>query len=90
MTGHAHEKEVVSYAEDSAFVKALGMIPEAMFWVVAQPIARYSNKLLGVASKAFDTALQKLTGLSLDKPLALESSGSSNSSELSESFKSSE
>ncbi|KAL5403133.1 hypothetical protein PMIN03_010121 [Paraphaeosphaeria minitans] len=90
MTGHAHEKEVVSYAEDPAFVKALGMIPEAMFWVVAQPIARYSNKLLGVASKAFDTALQKLTGLSLDKPLALESSGSSNSSELSESFKSSE
>ncbi|KAL5380014.1 hypothetical protein DPSP01_008053 [Paraphaeosphaeria sporulosa] len=80
---HTHEKEVISQAEDPAFVKALGMAPEAMFWVVAQPIARYSNKILGATIKAFDAALQQLMGVSLDEPLTPES-WSSESSESSE------
>lgn len=68
----AHDKEIISYPEDPVFVKALGMVPEAMFWAVAQSVARYSKMLRGATSKAFDTALQKLTGLSLDEPLTSE------------------
>ncbi|KAF2442427.1 hypothetical protein P171DRAFT_487665 [Karstenula rhodostoma CBS 690.94] len=65
---HAQEKQVISYIEDPGLVKALGMVPGAMFWIVAQPVARCSNKIMGTTSKAFDTVLQKLTGLSLDEP----------------------
>lgn len=34
------------------------MLPAAMFWAVAQPLAKYSGK-------AFDKVVEKLTGLSL-------------------------
>ncbi|KAL1603706.1 hypothetical protein SLS60_005295 [Paraconiothyrium brasiliense] len=69
---YAHEKQMILYQEDPVFVKIIGMLPEAAFWVVAQPIAHYSGRLLDAASKTFDAALQKLTGLSLDETPASE------------------
>lgn len=59
--GDAHSRQLIVYKEDPVFIKVIGMIPQAMFWVVAQPIARYANN-------AFDAMLQKLTGLALDEP----------------------
>lgn len=65
---NVHDKKGVSYLEDPPIVKALGMVPVATFWVIVQPLARYSDKILGATSKALDTALQKLNGLLLDEP----------------------
>ncbi|KAJ4345472.1 uncharacterized protein N0V89_011603 [Didymosphaeria variabile] len=69
---HSHEKQMILYQEDPVFVKIIGMLPEAAFWVVARPIAHYSSKVLDAASRTFDTALHKLTGLSLDESRASE------------------
>ena len=41
------------------FVKVIGMLPEAMFWAVAQPIAHYGSKALG-------SMLEKLTSLTME------------------------
>ncbi|KAF1975720.1 hypothetical protein BU23DRAFT_552217 [Bimuria novae-zelandiae CBS 107.79] len=57
--GDAGDKQLILYQEDPVFVKVIGMLPQAMFWTVAQPIARYTNK-------AFDKTLGMLTGLSLN------------------------
>jgi hypothetical protein len=61
--GHAYKKQVL-YQKDH-ISKIIGLIPGAMFWAVAQPIAHYSNKALGVTSKAYDSMLAKLTGVLL-------------------------
>ncbi len=48
--------QLILYHEQPVFITVIGMIPVAMFWTVAQPLAHYS-------SKAFDKVMQKLSGL---------------------------
>lgn len=57
---NTHSQQLVIYQEDPVFIKVIGMIPEAMFWVVAQPIAHYTNK-------AFDSLMEKLASVLLDE-----------------------
>ena len=37
------KKQLVLYQEPPTFVKVVGMLPAAMFWTVAQPLAKYSG-----------------------------------------------
>ncbi|KAJ4296330.1 hypothetical protein N0V90_006375 [Kalmusia sp. IMI 367209] len=55
----ACEKQLFSCRDDPVFVRVLGLLPRAMFWAVAQPVAHY-------ASRALDTAVERLTSMSLD------------------------
>lgn len=48
--------EVKTEEEYPTFVKVIGLVPGALFWVVAAPIAR-------AASKTYDVLIEKLTGL---------------------------
>lgn len=53
------EKEVVVREEDPTFVTVIGMLPKAMFWVAAAPVAKLSNM-------AYDAMVEKLTHLELE------------------------
>jgi hypothetical protein len=50
----AQEKEVVIREEDPTFVTVIGMLPNAMFWAAAAPVAKHSNM-------AYDAMVKKLT-----------------------------
>jgi hypothetical protein len=38
------EQQLTAYPQHPTFVTVIGLLPKTMFWVVAAPIAKYSNK----------------------------------------------
>lgn len=52
------DRQLILAPEYPTFVKVIGMLPAAMFWQVAAPIANYSNK-------AYDALVDKLHDLGL-------------------------
>jgi len=53
------ENQPVTQPEDPTFVTVIGMLPEAMFWVAAAPVARLSNM-------AYDAVVEKITRMELE------------------------
>ncbi|KAF2831809.1 hypothetical protein CC86DRAFT_463601 [Ophiobolus disseminans] len=47
------EKEVVVQVEDPTFVTVIGLLPEAMFWAAAAPVARLGNAAYHALVKRF-------------------------------------
>jgi hypothetical protein len=54
----AKQQQLIVYSQHPTFVTVLGLLPQAMFWATAAPIAHLSNK-------AYDAMVEKLTGLKL-------------------------
>jgi hypothetical protein len=53
------EKQLIVYPQDPTFVTVIGILPKAMFWAAAAPVAR-------LGSSAYDMLIEKFTGLELD------------------------
>lgn len=54
----AKQQQLIVYSQHPTFVTVLGLLPQAMFWATAAPIAQLSNK-------AYDAMVEKLMGLKL-------------------------
>lgn len=52
------QKQLNLYPHQPTFVTVIGLIPETLFWVTAAPVARLANK-------AYDTLIEKFTGLEI-------------------------
>ncbi|KAF1949070.1 hypothetical protein CC80DRAFT_555686 [Byssothecium circinans] len=52
------KKQLILYQERPVFINVIGMLPAAMFWTMAVPVAVLSNK-------AYDKVVEKLSGLKL-------------------------
>jgi hypothetical protein len=53
------EKQLIVYPQGPTFVTVIGMLPKAMFWAAAAPVAR-------LGTSAYDLLIEKFTGLELD------------------------
>jgi hypothetical protein len=47
------DKQLMLYPQHPTFVTVIGMLPKALFWVAAAPIAKYSTKAYGVLVDIF-------------------------------------
>jgi hypothetical protein len=52
------DKQLILYPQHPTFVTVIGMLPKALFWATAAPIAKYSTK-------AYDALVNKFAGLEL-------------------------
>jgi hypothetical protein len=52
------DKQLILYPQHPTFVTVIGMLPEALFWATAAPIAKYSTK-------AYDALVDKFAGSEL-------------------------
>jgi hypothetical protein len=52
------DKQLILYPQHPTFVNVIGMLPEALFWATAAPIAKYSTK-------AYDALVVRFAGLEL-------------------------
>ena len=55
---NAVQRQLIICPLDPTFVTVIGMLPRAMFWVAAAPVAKFSNK-------AYDTVVEKFTQMEL-------------------------
>lgn len=68
-TDRACEESMNLRHEDPVFIKVIGMLPEAMFWAVMQPVAYCSTTAFKATGDAIEKVSRKLVALSLGVPL---------------------